>query len=117
MATAGVAGGTAEEALRHGSRLLRADPRAAAAQAREILSAQPGNADAYRLLGEALRAAGEDEAAEQAELEAINASVRDPMLIKAGEAQVASSLRRHRPASMAGAAMEIAGRAVWTSSR
>ena len=61
-----------------GARLLREDPRLAAVQAREILGASPGNADAYRLLGAALRRTGEDEAAERAELDAIAASVGDP---------------------------------------
>jgi tetratricopeptide (TPR) repeat protein len=93
MATAaGTASGSAAEALRHGARLLRADPRAAAAQAREILRADPSSADAYRLLGAALRAAGDEAAAEEAELEAISASVRDPELMRAGQALVENDL-------------------------
>src|SRR5687767_7732479 len=80
------------EALRHGGRLLRDAPRLAAEQAREILRARPGNADALRLLGAALRRCGEDETAEQAELEAIAASVRDPDLMRAAAALVDNEL-------------------------
>jgi tetratricopeptide (TPR) repeat protein len=79
-------------ALAHGTRLLKRDPAAAAAQAREILSVVPGNADAYRLLGAALRAAGADEDAEQAELDAIAASVHDPELMRAAHALVENDL-------------------------
>jgi len=53
----GTASGTVEEALRLGLQLLRDKPGLAALQAREILAASPGNADAYRLLGAALRRA------------------------------------------------------------
>jgi tetratricopeptide (TPR) repeat protein len=91
-ARAGAASGTAEEALRHGARLLRADPRAAAAQAREILRADPTSADAYRLLGAALRASGDEKAAEEAELEAVAASVHDPALMAAAAALVENDL-------------------------
>jgi tetratricopeptide (TPR) repeat protein len=91
-AGAGAASGSAEEALRHGARLLRADPCAAAAQAREILRAEPANADAYRLLGAALRASGDDSGAEEAELEAIGASVHDPELMRAAAALVENDL-------------------------
>jgi tetratricopeptide (TPR) repeat protein len=80
------------EALRHGQRLLREDARAAAEQAREILSVAPGDADAYRLLGAALRRSGEDEAAEQAELDAIAASVHDSELLRAAEALLDNDL-------------------------
>ena len=84
--------GTVGQALSLGTRLLRDDPRLAAAQAREILDAAPGNADAYRLLGAALRRTGEDEEAERAELDAISASVRDPDLIRAAEALLDNDL-------------------------
>jgi len=63
------ASGTVAEALRLGARLMREDPRLAAEQAREILAAAPGNADALRLLGAALRRTGEAQAAERAELD------------------------------------------------
>jgi tetratricopeptide (TPR) repeat protein len=85
-------GASVGEALRHGARLLQDDPRAAALQAREILAASPGNADAYRLLGAALRRTGDGEAAVRAELDAIAASVGDPELMRAAEALVADDL-------------------------
>ena len=84
--------GTVAEALRLGARLLRDNAPLAALQAREILRASPGNADAFRLLGAALRQTGEDEQAEAAELEAINASVRDPGLMRAAEALIEGEL-------------------------
>ena len=88
----GAATGTVEDALRLASRLLRDDPALAAMQAREILRASPRNADAYRLLGAALRRTGEDQAAEQAELDAISASVHDPELMRAAEALLDNDL-------------------------
>ncbi len=84
--------GTVEDALRLTGRLLRDDPALAAAQAREVLKAAPGNADAFRLLGVALRRTGEDEAAERAELEAIRVSVHDPVLMRAAEALLDNDL-------------------------
>ena len=80
------------KALRHGARLLRSDARAAAEQAREILAVFPGHADAYRLLGAALRQTGEDEAAARAELDAIAASVSEPDLVRAAEALLDNDL-------------------------
>jgi tetratricopeptide (TPR) repeat protein len=88
----GAATGTVTDGLRLAARLLRDDPARAAQQAREVLKAAPGNADAYRLLGAALRRAGEDEAAERAELDAIGASVHDPMLMRAAEALLDNDL-------------------------
>ncbi|MBA3676924.1 MAG: sulfotransferase [Sphingosinicella sp.] len=64
----------------------------AAMQAREILRASPHHPDAYRLLGAALRASGDDKGAEEAELQAISASVRDPRLMEAAEALVDNQL-------------------------
>lgn len=84
--------GSVAEALRLGARLLREDPRLAALQAREVLRASPGDPDAYRLLGAALRRTGEDEEAEKAELDAIAASVHDPALIRAAEALLDNDL-------------------------
>ena len=84
--------GTVAEALRLGARLLREDAHLAALQAREILRASPDDADAYRLLGAALRRTGEAEEAEQAELAAITASIRDPNLMRAAEALLDNEL-------------------------
>ena len=81
------------EALRHGHAAAARGCRALAAeQAREILAVAPGNADAYRLLGAALRRTGDDEEAEQAELDAISASIHDPELIRAAEALLDNDL-------------------------
>src|SRR3954468_9233692 len=116
------ASGTLAEALRRGVALIREDPRLAARQAREILAVAPANADAYRLLGAALRRTGEAEEAERAELDAISASVADPGLIRAAEALLDNDLataervlRPHlgeRPADVAAIRMmaELAGR-------
>ena len=84
--------GTVGEALRLAGRLLRDDPALAAEQAREILHTAPRNADALRLLGAALRRTGEDEAAARAELDAIDASVHDPELMRAAEALLDNDL-------------------------
>jgi len=116
------ASGTVAEALRRGARLIREDPRLAALQAREILAVAPANADAYRLLGAALRRTGEPEEAERAELDAIAASVGDPALIAAAEALLDNDLPRaerllrprlhDRPTDVAAIRMmaELAGR-------
>ena len=86
------ASGTVAEALREGARLMREDPRLAALQAREILGVSPRNADAFRLLGAALRRTGDAEDAERAELDAIAASVGDPVLMRAAEALLDNDL-------------------------
>jgi tetratricopeptide (TPR) repeat protein len=83
---------TVAEALVHARRLLREDPALAAAQAREIVSADPDNADAWRLLGAALRRGGEASEAEEAELRAISASVHDKGLMEAAQALAANDL-------------------------
>ena len=72
--------------------LLDTDPRRAAAQSRALAFAAPGNAEALRLLGAALRRLGESEAANDAELSAIAASVSDPELLRAGKALVTNDL-------------------------
>jgi tetratricopeptide (TPR) repeat protein len=86
------ASGTVEEALRQGALLIREDPLLAAVQAREILGVSPRNADAYRLLAAALRRTGDAEEAERAELDAIAASVGDPVLMRAAEALLDNDL-------------------------
>jgi tetratricopeptide (TPR) repeat protein len=86
------ASGTLAEALRQGALLMREDPRLAALQAREILGVSPRNPDAYRLLAAALRRTGDAEEAERAELDAIAASVGDPVLMRAAEALLDNDL-------------------------
>ena len=83
---------TVGEALGHARRLLRDEPKLAAEQAREIVRSDPGNADAWRLLGSALRRGGETEEAEEAELRAIATSVHDPRLMEAAQALAANEL-------------------------
>ena len=85
-------GQSVAEALAQGRRLLDGNPRLAAAQARAVLSASPREAEAFRLLGQALRRTGDEEAASDAELAAIAASVRDPQLLSAGRALVTNDL-------------------------
>ncbi|WP_260484337.1 tetratricopeptide repeat-containing sulfotransferase family protein [Sphingomicrobium flavum] len=79
-------------AAAHGRRLLADRPDLAALQAQEILSANPHFPPALRLLGAARRALGDDEAASEAELAAIDASTGDAELIQAGAALVANEL-------------------------
>src|SRR3954471_16969781 len=86
------ASGTVAEALRQGALLVRAAPLLAARQARAILGVAPRSADAYRLLGAALRRTGDAEEAERAELDAIAASVGDPVLMRAAEALLDNDL-------------------------
>jgi len=84
--------GTVTDGLRLAARLLHDDPARAAAQAREVLKVSPRSADAFRLLGAALRRIGEDDAAEEAELDAISASIHDPVLLRAAEALLDNDL-------------------------
>jgi len=83
---------TVADALVHARRLLRDEPKLAAAQAREVVRADPGNAEAWRLLGAALRRDGEEREAEEAELRAISESVHDPRLMEAAQALAANDL-------------------------
>jgi tetratricopeptide (TPR) repeat protein len=78
--------------LAEGYRLLQRDPALAAEQARALLQWQPRNAEGLRLLGAALRGSGDADAASEAELAAIAASVRDPELLRAGAALVENDL-------------------------
>src|SRR3954468_4135553 len=87
-----MAGGTIDEALRQGALLIREDPYLAVVQARAILGVSPRNADAYRLLGAALPRSGDAEEGERAELDAIAASVGDPVLMRAAEALLDNDL-------------------------
>jgi len=68
------------------------NPQQALERARAMLRASPGSADAYRMLGRALRAAGDDTGAERAELDAIKASTRDRTLISAATALLDNEL-------------------------
>lgn len=97
-------------------------PAQRAERARTFLKTHPGNADALRALGAALRGMGEETAAEEAELDAIRASTRDAVLVEAATAllennvPVAERILRTRlkekPTDVAAIRMmaEIAGR-------
>lgn len=78
--------------LNEGCRLLAEDPRGAAEQARRVLAAAPASADAYRLLGRALRLLGRDDEANEAELSAIRMAEHDAELQRAMQAWYAQDL-------------------------
>jgi tetratricopeptide (TPR) repeat protein len=80
------------EALVAGEALLASDPVAAAEQARQILSDSGNDADAFRLLGAALRRLGDVDEANHAELAAIQASAADPKLAFAGKCLIQGHL-------------------------
>lgn len=69
-----------------------ADPQFVAEQARRAIAANPHDAESYRQLGAALRQAGDDEAAAEAEMGAIFASQHDPALQRAAAALMSGNL-------------------------
>jgi tetratricopeptide (TPR) repeat protein len=81
---AGTAG--LNDVLEQGRRLLATSPRAAAAQAREILRITPNEGAALRLLAAALRRTGDNAEAERVDVEAIAASSHNPTLNGAAQA-------------------------------
>jgi tetratricopeptide (TPR) repeat protein len=78
-----------EAMLAQARNLLSSDPAQAAERARQVLASTPNSADAYRLLGAALRRLGDNAAANDAELAAIYESGNDPELVAAGDALIA----------------------------
>ncbi|MXO60147.1 tetratricopeptide repeat protein [Altererythrobacter salegens] len=82
--------------------LIADDPAAAAEHLRAVVGRDPFHAAAQRLLGRALRALGEDDEAEAAELAAIRAATRDPEALEIahalfeGDLQTAEGLLRQR---------------------
>ncbi|HEY0628623.1 MAG TPA: tetratricopeptide repeat protein [Sphingomicrobium sp.] len=76
------------EALVHARRLLSSHPQRAADQARAVIRAEPGIAEAYLLLAIALRISGKLDEAQLAEQTAIDCAQRDPVIERA-TAQVA----------------------------
>jgi len=73
-------------ALAQARQLLSSDPAAAEAQARNVLASDPGSAAALRLLAQAFRRTGRPDEAAEAQLQAIEASTRNPMHRAAAEA-------------------------------
>src|SRR5436190_1392701 len=78
--------GRLELALANGRRLLSSDPDGAVEQAREILGKDEHNGDALRLLAKALRMLGRDKEAARVEVQAIQSSSHNPILVRAGRA-------------------------------
>ena len=70
--------GSLQAALRNGALLLDRNPVAAVEQATAILEVTPGQPEALRLLGRALRKLGQKEKAAKADLAAINSTLRSP---------------------------------------
>ena len=85
-------------ALTQARQLLASDPAGAEALARRLLASDPGNAVVLRLLAQTLRRTGQPEQASEAELQAIEASTRNPMhraaatALQAGNAAQAKSV-------------------------
>jgi tetratricopeptide (TPR) repeat protein len=71
------------EALTHARRLLSSHPQQAADQARAIIQAEPGIAEAYLLLAIALRISGDLEEAQIAEKQSIGLARGDPVIVRA----------------------------------
>lgn len=68
------------DALMNARRLLQSHPAAAEEQARSIILAEPGIAEAYFILAASLRLAGDTEGAEVAEREGLDVTSLDPVL-------------------------------------
>ncbi len=77
--------------------LISENPAKAAQDCRVLLKRAEHDAEAYRLLGRALRALGQDAEAQQAELEAIDASIFDVDLREAALAIVDNRLEIAEP--------------------
>ncbi len=97
MASSHIEAGKLDKAYAQASSLVADDPARALDIARSILKTVPDNSDIWRLLGRAHRALGHDNAAEQAELAAIDASARDPELQRAAVALVSNELHIAEP--------------------
>jgi len=75
-------------------RFVRDNPTEAASRLRALLAEDPNNAEAWRLLGRALRLTGDDEAASEAEVSAVRATAYDPEMIAIARAMRANDLPR-----------------------
>jgi tetratricopeptide (TPR) repeat protein len=75
--------GSLQAALRNGALLLDRNPVAAVEQATAILEVTPGQPEALRLLGKALRKLGHAEKAAKAEFAAIQSTMRSPDILSA----------------------------------
>ena len=86
-----------DEAFAHAAALVAEDPAAALEIAERIARQAPRSADVRRLIGRAHRALGHDDAAEHAELRAIELSADDLELRRAAVALVANELHVAEP--------------------
>src|SRR5688500_15173768 len=75
-------------------RFVQGNPGEAAARLRAVLAEDPRNAEAWRLLGRALRELGEDEAAAEAELGSVRATAYEPEMIAIATAMRTGDLPR-----------------------
>jgi Flp pilus assembly protein TadD len=73
---------------------VRDNPGEAATRLRAVLADEPRNAEAWRLLGRALRELGEDEAAAEAELSSVRATAYEPEMIAIATAMRTGALPR-----------------------
>jgi tetratricopeptide (TPR) repeat protein len=87
----------ADETMREARRLAASHPVAALEIARAAIAADPREAEAHRVAALAFRALGQDEEAERAEIDAIDASVHDAELREAGAALAANALHLAEP--------------------
>src|SRR5687767_10145274 len=75
-------------------RFVRDNPAEAAAKLRAVLAKDPRNAEAWRLLGRALRQLGKDEEAADAEVSAVRATAFEPEMVMIATAMGANDLPR-----------------------
>ena len=83
--------------LVEGYHALESDPELAARCARAALAFQPSSPPALRLLGLALRAAGQPDEAAEYEQRALKAATADPILLQAGSGLVSNQLHEAEP--------------------
>lgn len=75
-------------------RFVRDNPGEAVARLRAVLAADPRNAEAWRLLGRALRQLGEEDQAAEAEVAAVRATAFEPEMVAIATAMRANDLPR-----------------------
>ena len=75
-------------------RFVEGNPGEAAARLRAVLADEPRNAEAWRLLGRALRHLGEEDEAAEAEVSAVRATAFEPEMIAIATAMRANDLPR-----------------------
>ncbi len=76
---------TVGEALSHARQLSASNPQAALEQAKAIIRAEPGIAEAHLIVAASLRALGDIEGARDAERRGVQISASDPVLVRVAE--------------------------------